>query len=198
MMIGGRSARSRGYPGPPRPARPDRVSGLYAASRSSSNNHCSPHRIQAYRYHHHPHPTGIRSFTTPCRAQDTYSKGSRFASSESSSSLNSVREAIKNDGLTFHDFVSAGAQDISVNSSDLVGSLTPTKRLPRFLKTDIPTSASFNSIKKDLRGLGLHTVCEEARCPNIGQCWGGDKGEATATIMVLRNQNFQSPSSTRP
>ncbi|KAI7954526.1 hypothetical protein MJO28_004926 [Puccinia striiformis f. sp. tritici] len=109
----------------------------------------------------------------------------RFASSESSSSLNSVREAIKNDGLTFHDFVSAGSQDITVNSSDLLGSLTPTKRLPRFLKTEIPTSASFNSIKKDLRGLGLHTVCEEARCPNIGQCWGGDKGEATATIMLM-------------
>lgn len=27
-------------------------------------------------------------------------------------------------------------------------------------------------------------MCEEARCPNIGQCWGGDKGDATATIMV--------------
>ena len=57
-------------------------------------------------------------------------------------------------------------------------------RLPRYLKTEIPTSASFNKIKSDLRGLKLHTVCEEARCPNIGQCWGGDKGDATATIMV--------------
>ncbi|KAI9609457.1 hypothetical protein H4Q26_007413 [Puccinia striiformis f. sp. tritici PST-130] len=60
--------------------------------------------------------------------------------------------------------------DITVNSSDLLGSLTPTKRLPRFLKTEIPTSASFNSIKKDLRGLGLHTVVRRLRCPNIGQC----------------------------
>ena len=57
-------------------------------------------------------------------------------------------------------------------------------RLPSYLKTSVPTSASYNKIKKDLRGLGLHTVCEEARCPNIGQCWGGDKGDATATIMV--------------
>ncbi|KNZ50095.1 lipoyl synthase [Puccinia sorghi] len=109
---------------------------------------------------------------------------SRFASSDASSSLNSVREAIKNDGLTFQDFVSAGAHDITIQADQLTP-LTPTKRLPRFLKTDIPTSASFNSIKKDLRGLGLHTVCEEARCPNIGQCWGGDKGEATATIMLM-------------
>lgn len=57
-------------------------------------------------------------------------------------------------------------------------------RLPSYLKTQVPVSASYNKIKKDLRGLGLHTVCEEARCPNIGQCWGGDKGDATATIMV--------------
>lgn len=57
-------------------------------------------------------------------------------------------------------------------------------RLPEHLKTSVPTSASYNRIKKDLRGLNLHTVCEEARCPNIGECWGGDKEQATATIMV--------------
>lgn len=65
-------------------------------------------------------------------------------------------------------------------------------RLPAHLKTTIPSGSSFNKIKKDLRGLGLHTVCEEARCPNIGDCWGGKEGAgeeegkraATATIMV--------------
>jgi len=65
-------------------------------------------------------------------------------------------------------------------------------RLPSYLKTAIPSGASFNKIKKDLRGLKLHTVCEEARCPNIGDCWGGKEGateaenkaSATATIMV--------------
>jgi len=65
-----------------------------------------------------------------------------------------------------------------------LGNTTAT-RLPSYLKTSVPTSASYNKIKKDLRGLGLHTVCEEARCPNIGQCWGGDKGDATATIMLM-------------
>ncbi|KAJ8596998.1 Lipoyl synthase [Rhizopogon salebrosus TDB-379] len=66
-------------------------------------------------------------------------------------------------------------------------------RLPGFLKTKIPSGASFNKIKKDLRGLNLHTVCEEARCPNIGDCWGGKEGAtteegkraATATIMLM-------------
>ena len=41
-------------------------------------------------------------------------------------------------------------------------------------------------MKKDLRQLKLNTVCEEAKCPNIGECWsGGEHGTATATIMVL-------------
>ncbi|KAK8104603.1 Lipoate synthase [Apiospora kogelbergensis] len=60
-------------------------------------------------------------------------------------------------------------------------------RLPEWLKTPIPAgNKNFKKIKSDLRGLGLHTVCEEARCPNISDCWGGDnKNEATATIMLM-------------
>ena len=57
--------------------------------------------------------------------------------------------------------------------------------MPSFLKTKIPQGPSYTKIKDDLRGLGLSTVCEEARCPNIGECWGGgNKEKATATIMV--------------
>ncbi|EPQ27838.1 uncharacterized protein PFL1_04583 [Pseudozyma flocculosa PF-1] len=60
-------------------------------------------------------------------------------------------------------------------------------RLPSHLKTKIPTGANYSRIKSDLRGLGLSTVCEEARCPNIGECWGGEGGKenATATIMIM-------------
>ncbi|KAJ3953474.1 hypothetical protein N0V92_010057 [Colletotrichum tropicale] len=60
-------------------------------------------------------------------------------------------------------------------------------RLPEWLKTPIPAgNENFKAIKKDLRGLGLHTVCEEAKCPNIGECWGGSsKSAATATIMLM-------------
>eukprot|EP00051_Salpingoeca_urceolata_P032873 m.17849 g.17849 ORF g.17849 m.17849 type:complete len:154 (+) comp5563_c0_seq1:388-849(+) len=60
----------------------------------------------------------------------------------------------------------------------------PRERLPDWLKTKIPTSKNYNKIKDNLRDLNLHTVCEEARCPNIGECWGGEEGTATATIMV--------------
>ncbi|KAI5897623.1 Lipoyl synthase [Schizophyllum commune H4-8] len=66
-------------------------------------------------------------------------------------------------------------------------------RLPKFLKTSIPSGKNYKRLKNDLRGLGLHTVCEEARCPNIGECWGGKEGAtdaenrsaATATIMLM-------------
>ncbi|KFA64815.1 hypothetical protein S40285_01413 [Stachybotrys chlorohalonatus IBT 40285] len=60
-------------------------------------------------------------------------------------------------------------------------------RLPDWLKTPIPAgNQNFKQIKSDLRGLGLNTVCEEARCPNISDCWGGsDKSAATATIMLM-------------
>ena len=48
-------------------------------------------------------------------------------------------------------------------------------RLPPWLKTEIPMGKNFSQLKSDLRGLKLSTVCEEARCPNIGECWGGEK-----------------------
>lgn len=59
-------------------------------------------------------------------------------------------------------------------------------RLPEWLKTPIPVNTNYKKIKNDLRGLNLHTVCEEARCPNISDCWGGSsKSAATATIMLM-------------
>uniref|UniRef100_A0A0B6ZYT6 Lipoyl synthase, mitochondrial n=1 Tax=Arion vulgaris TaxID=1028688 RepID=A0A0B6ZYT6_9EUPU len=62
-------------------------------------------------------------------------------------------------------------------------------RLPDWLKTEIPVGKNFIALKKSLRKLNLHTVCEEAKCPNIGECWGGgEHATATATIMVLGDQ----------
>ncbi|EFN85489.1 lipoyl synthase, mitochondrial [Harpegnathos saltator] len=59
-------------------------------------------------------------------------------------------------------------------------------RLPPWLKTEIPMGKSYSKIKAQLRHLRLNTVCEEARCPNIGECWGGGSyGTATATIMLM-------------
>lgn len=54
-------------------------------------------------------------------------------------------------------------------------------RKPDWLKTEIPTGATFFNIKRDLRGKNLYTVCEEAKCPNISECWATN----TATFMIL-------------
>jgi len=58
-------------------------------------------------------------------------------------------------------------------------------RLPEWLKTEIPIGKNYTSIKDSLRSGKLATVCEEAKCPNMGECWGGKEGTATATIMIL-------------
>lgn len=51
---------------------------------------------------------------------------------------------------------------------------------------DLPAGEKYTEIKGKLRELKLHTVCEEAKCPNIGDCWGGGDGHtATATIMIM-------------
>lgn len=52
---------------------------------------------------------------------------------------------------------------------------------PPWLKVKMPGGERYARIKSRARGLSLHTVCEEARCPNIGECWGG----GTATFMVM-------------
>ena len=54
-------------------------------------------------------------------------------------------------------------------------------RKPKWLKTDIPKGKKYFTIKKDLRLRNLTTVCEEAKCPNISECWNTD----TATFMLL-------------
>ncbi len=54
-------------------------------------------------------------------------------------------------------------------------------RKPTWLKTKIPSGETYFRIKRDLREKQLFTVCEEAKCPNIGECWNTN----TATFMVL-------------
>lgn len=57
--------------------------------------------------------------------------------------------------------------------------------IPKWLKMEIPKGENYQRLKDTVRSLNLATVCEEARCPNIGDCWGGKKGTATATIMLM-------------
>ena len=57
----------------------------------------------------------------------------------------------------------------------------PAMRKPEWIRMKVPDSARFQEIKKVLRDNNLHTVCEEASCPNIGECFSG----GTATFMIL-------------
>src|SRR6202453_4339511 len=52
---------------------------------------------------------------------------------------------------------------------------------PEWLRAKAPVGENFHELKKLARGLGLHTVCESAQCPNIGECWN----HKTATFMLL-------------
>ena len=60
----------------------------------------------------------------------------------------------------------------------------PPLRKPPWLKVKIPTGGPYVETAKILRGLRLHTVCKEARCPNAAGCWAA----GTATIMILGDQ----------
>ncbi|MFZ0337472.1 MAG: lipoyl synthase [Terracidiphilus sp.] len=54
---------------------------------------------------------------------------------------------------------------------------------PEWLKARAPVGENYHSLKRLARSLGLHTVCESAQCPNIGECWH----HKTATFMMLGN-----------
>jgi len=62
--------------------------------------------------------------------------------------------------------------------------MTSSARKPDWLRVRLPAGPQqdeFRSLKARFRSRGLHTVCEEARCPNIFECWG----QGTATVMIL-------------
>lgn len=65
-------------------------------------------------------------------------------------------------------------------------SCKPTKgeyiRKPDWLKIKLNTNEEYKGLKKLMREKNLHTVCEEAKCPNIHECWGERR---TATFMIL-------------
>ncbi|MFT5284006.1 MAG: lipoic acid synthetase [Planctomycetota bacterium] len=59
-------------------------------------------------------------------------------------------------------------------------------RKPEWLKVPLPGGEGYTRLKSLTKRLNLHTVCEEARCPNIGECWKGS--QATMTLMVLGDE----------
>src|SRR6188474_1253207 len=75
---------------------------------------------------------------------------------------------------------------LSSSASSTGSAETPAPRTgfapkPPWLKVRAPGGAEYTHLKQTFRELDLHTVCEEARCPNVGECWR----EGTATVMLL-------------
>lgn len=58
---------------------------------------------------------------------------------------------------------------------------TGTRGKPGWIKAKIPSGPNYSKLRNLVREFGLHTVCEEAKCPNIGECWGA----GTLTFMIL-------------
>ncbi len=76
---------------------------------------------------------------------------------------------------------------------------TPRGGRPDWLKVRFPQGHNYNELKQLMRSLDLHTICEEALCPNIGECWAN----RTATFLILgdictRNCGFCSVTTGRP
>ncbi|CCW71529.1 unnamed protein product [Phytomonas sp. Hart1] len=106
--------------------------------------------------------------------------------------LESFREKLNNDTTGKNQLESF--LDLPEGISPTQASMGPIKRgeepLPPWIKLKVPKGMThrprFNRIRRSMREKKLSTVCEEAKCPNIGECWGGeDDGTATATIMVM-------------
>jgi lipoyl synthase len=70
---------------------------------------------------------------------------------------------------------------MSISSSGTSEVQAPRQRKPDWIRVKAPTSKGYNETRSLMRGLGLTTVCEEAACPNIGECWT----KKHATVMIL-------------
>ena len=54
-------------------------------------------------------------------------------------------------------------------------------RRPPWIKVRAPSGETYEFVRQQMRSKSLHTVCEEARCPNLGECWGA----GTATFLMM-------------
>ena len=122
-----------------------------------------------------------RTLKSTTRSFSSSSQTSTTASSHFPPTLAGLRARLAAESPTLTEFVD-GEGPYSVE----VGTKKKPLPKPKWMKESIPGGEKYTHIKKKLRELKLHTVCEEAKCPNLGECWsGGETGTATATIMIL-------------
>jgi lipoic acid synthetase len=129
------------------------------------------------------------------------------------SRLDGLRSRLDREGSSLREFAASAVASSSSSSLEpaIARRKAPPKSdrilpKPRWLKAAPATSPKYHELRATVRSLGLSTVCEEAKCPNIGDCWGGGggggggggtsddggtddpdahRGTATATIMIM-------------
>jgi lipoyl synthase len=119
----------------------------------------------------------LRRFSTQPAAVVTVTKAS-------STRLAALRDQLQqDDGSNSLDDFAVGDRPVRKKAAPRSSKILPK---PRWLKAKPADSENYHKLRNTVRELGLATVCEEARCPNIGECWGGGPNEtATATIMIM-------------
>lgn len=104
------------------------------------------------------------------------------SSSAAGTRLQALREQLANEDASLDDFA-ANQVPVRKKAPPRSSKVLPK---PRWLKAAPADSENYQQLRSTVRELGLATVCEEARCPNIGECWGGGAdNSATATIMIM-------------
>src|SRR5690554_4894114 len=68
-----------------------------------------------------------------------------------------------------------------IKELDVIEKNNPARRRPDWLRVKLPSGEKFKEVSETIRENNLNTVCSEARCPNMGECWGA----GTATFMIL-------------
>lgn len=136
-----------------------------------------PRLLSLARFFKSSQPSPFKTFST------TSSSSPSSSSIQNPQTLADLRARLAIESPSLADFIRLRhSDDYSVE----VGTKKKPLPKPKWMKETIPGGSKYAKIKKKLRDLNLHTVCEEARCPNLGECWsGGETGTATATIMIL-------------
>ncbi|CAN1161004.1 Lipoyl synthase, mitochondrial, partial [Linum perenne] len=129
-------------------------------------------------------PTAMKpQFQTLARCIRSFSTTIEPSKPKIEQTLSSFRARLAAESPVLSEFVNLQSDD---SYSVEVGTKKKPLPKPKWMKEAIPGGEKYVQIKKKLRELKLHTVCEEAKCPNMGECWsGGETGTATATIMIL-------------
>ena len=116
------------------------------------------------------------------RAAGRGRRGARAGPAEGRVALDDVAGAEDGAPDAFRELIKmAGRAQLENLEREAGGAGARTK--PRWLVQRAPQGDKYESLHSQLRGLNLNTVCEEAQCPNVGECWNGKHG--TATIMLL-------------